>query len=274
MNSIGARFLFDHPIVLALLVGLVLILLLLERTRRLAQPDAVFSSQAGASDEPTQSAPAVVSPDPSAAQPPWVSQLFSQSGLAQGYTPTEIPEDRKVLGAFSARVRLGKRPDPLPCLGTTKSTNSPPKAIKDIMVTNGQLLLVSDPLKQLLQEATDGASVFYPTVIYNASETEVLSTAHSYWVIGASKETLQVDQSTGLRPVTKDETSSAYGTFHPPLTLSDGQVCLSDECLKGSRVWVEPRLRSTVFFDDAFVQVLKRNNLDRLFGFRRCDMSS
>ncbi|MEO1238556.1 MAG: DUF1629 domain-containing protein [Pseudomonadota bacterium] len=255
-------------------MGFILLLVFLERTRRVAKADVVLSRQADVPATPSQAAPAVATSGSGTAHAPWVSKLFTELGLGQGYTPTNIPEDRKVMAAFGARIRLGKTPDPLPCLGTTKSTNSPPKAIKDIMVTNGGLLLVSDRLQSLLAEASAGASVFHPTVIYDASETKVLSTAHAYWVIGVAKDTLQADHSPGLKPVTKDQTSSAFGTFHPPLVLEDGQICLSPACLIGPQVWVEPHLRGAVFFDDAFVETLKRHKLDRLFALKRCEVGS
>lgn len=272
MNTIGIHFLLDHPLLLALSVGLILLLVFLERARRLPKTVAPEGGQGPVtrmSDGSELAAPAIKT---HAGQAPWVTRLFTHLDIIQGYTPATTPEDPKQLRAFAARAMLGKKPDALPCLESTKSMYAPPKPMHDISLANGQLLLVSKRLKTLLQAANEGTCAFYPTLVYDAAEKTLLSEDHSYWAIGARKETLEVDLTPGLKPVTSNENSSAYGTFHPPVVITDGLIRVSPDCLDGPQVWVESRLRSTVFFSDGFVQILKQNKLDNLFGLKRCTM--
>jgi hypothetical protein len=85
---------------------------------------------------------------------------------------------------------------------------------------------------------------------------------------GETKDTFVPEQSSHVRL----DCGTVDSWAMTPGVREDGDIAVTDAALSGPDLWIEKRLRNAIFMSDRLAEALRRAELSRRFGLRRCQV--
>ncbi|TYC65078.1 hypothetical protein FMN63_21835 [Stappia sp. BW2] len=130
-------------------------------------------------------------------------------------------------------------------------------------------MVVSKNVLNVFDKFDMGKAQFHPISLYS-DDGNLLSDHFFIWNFGNIKETILPDASKNL-----DENRLSTGTtYRPPMRGLEGYVAVTADALDGPSIWVDPRVRRTLFATGQLVESLNAAGLDKYFQFRQCRIVS
>ena len=129
----------------------------------------------------------------------------------------------------------------------------------------GSYWFVSKNAAVVLRRFNLGGGNLYPVDVLKKDRATSVGGEWFCLNFGNAKRTFIPDQSTNVH-------ARSAGQWVASLTLSDNELALSSDALSGPDLWIEPIVRSAIFFSEELGKALKKAKADKGFFFRKCQV--
>ncbi|WP_298911271.1 DUF1629 domain-containing protein [uncultured Aliiroseovarius sp.] len=196
----------------------------------------------------------------------WFSKVFVDSTLLKGFGSDVHEHDRvRAVDAMRRNV-LG---EDLPSERFAKEFwyEYPDKKIRKVpdFAMIGGYWVVSNEMKQVLEQFDLGKTTFYPTKLYEHDRKTEVAGTHYCINFAEVKDSFLPEHSPEVK---KPYDSVDY--YNLEAWMEEGLVAVSGDTFGGVDLWLEKNLRQALFFSDRLVSALKKAKLTRRLSLRKC----
>lgn len=189
----------------------------------------------------------------------WVSTSPSDPTLAEGTIKTDLdPDSRQRLIEAGRLAKLGQAVDPCVFPSTAWGSLSETRPLQFPGVTPAMTFLmgfwiISEEFASILMQYDLGAGVLVPVEMLQSDRATPFPGAWYFWNVGNTKEGLNSASSMGIMP-------ASGGKFHI-VGAKDNDIKCRSSVLGGPDAWMDPALRSAIFFSRALGDDLREAGL-------------
>lgn len=148
--------------------------------------------------------------------------------------------------------------------------NSKPEYDTAPFISGGGWPLVSETVKNVLEQFDLGTTAFHPLRLMDSTET-YLATAEPYYLLNVgNKRSMGNYAVLGPEGDVRAPLSNRYGKTYLPRTNQEKELVVVPEALGGPDIWLDPIVPKLLFLSDRLASGLKSNGLDKGWGLVRC----
>ena len=194
----------------------------------------------------------------------WHSRIMHDSTLMKSATNDAIENDI----AFAAETtRRNKAGEPL-------TEEQFPKEMRPMRMGErygdlpnifcaGGYWVVSRHFADVMQRCELGQTSFYPVSFFQSDMKTRVDGEFFHLNFAETKEAFDPVKS-------KNVTSFSSNVWRAANVPKDGEIAVSDAALSGADLWVDPRLRHSVFMSKCLVEHLRKEKLTQRLGLAKC----
>jgi hypothetical protein len=194
----------------------------------------------------------------------WVSSALSNTALNTSFENEFAKTDpQKYLSCFKKNIK--GMPLTADCFPAAFWGEYPDKTYKKPphFSLPGGNPIVSDEVKQVMQQFDLGQTSFYPTTLYKHDRKTPVEGSYYCINFGETKTCCMPEESQRTKKF-----DALFWTIKQ--FAEDGDVAVNASALQGVDLWVDTRIRKSLFFSDRLARALKAAKLTRTFGLRKC----
>lgn len=198
----------------------------------------------------------------------WLSDIYTEDHLIKGYksADTEGPASREsVAGGLNAQGDVVK-PEWVP--SAVRPDGPKHRKLTEVNLCYSFFLLVGPKVHAVLETMNLGHGYTKPVAVLHHDGTPDPERQMWFWNFGNKIDGFLPEQSLRVKRASPGQTG--LETWFSPDLIRDDEIAVRASCLDGPDVWVDTRLRRSVFFSGRLVSAFKNAGVDKPFKFTRC----
>lgn len=199
----------------------------------------------------------------------WYSRVMSDSALIKPFTSEQALNDLQAAGAVDEKNMAGivQSREAFPDVIFGTYPNKKLKAQPDIFFGSCGLV-VSRAVADVLHEAELGKTRLYPLSVCQHDRVTLVGGEYYLLALGEQKAAFVPERSNRVVPFGNVPDTWIKRGRKP----EDFDFVVRDIALEGVDLWVDPRLRRSLFLSDRLVKSLRAAKVTRRFGLSKCEV--